>query len=55
MRYHVCLFPSLYGTPVKTNYKLLAYLIGWARAIRHGGLSEVRIIDKVTGGHIVLC
>lgn len=61
-RYAVCVFPSLYGAPWKTNYRWLANFYGRWRlfcsfigycVVGDRALREVRIIDYVTGEHRV--
>jgi hypothetical protein len=45
-RYHVCAFPSLLGTPWKTNSWLVARVFAWWRGLWN---IEARIADKETG------
>ena len=50
-RYSVCKFPSLGGSPIKSNNKIFAYILGIFRKFSGG---EIRIIDNYSGEHIVL-
>jgi hypothetical protein len=50
-RYKVCAFPSLYGTPVRTNFKFIACIIAVIRKITS---MESRVIDTKTGEHILI-
>jgi len=52
MRYSVCVFPSLLGTPWKTRFWILSRVYAMFRQWCNLS-SEVRIIDLKTGEHEV--
>lgn len=52
-KYYVCLFPSLYGTPMKTNFLVIAYLLAFYRCVFQSGIVEIyKMKDGKTDGRI---
>jgi len=54
MRYSIVSFPSVFGTPWEVDNKWLAYLLAWVRSAVSLGSREVRVIDRVSGNHIMV-
>ena len=53
-RYHVCMFPSLLGTPWKTDRRWVAYLYVGLRVFAANFAQsprEIRLIDTYTNHH----
>jgi hypothetical protein len=53
MRFEVHVFPSLYGTPWKTDSRGLAYVYALLRFVANP-LKEIRIIDSQTNTQIIV-
>lgn len=51
-RYHVCKFPSRFGTPWKFRSKLVALCAARVRGKFGFSISEIRVIDTVSLEHI---
>lgn len=54
MRFEVCKFPSLYGTPWKTNFYLLALIFSVIRLMAVWNPGEIRVIDNKTKEHPIV-
>ena len=52
-RYEILLFPSLHGTPWRTEGKWRAWALFVVRCITDP-VSEIRLVDNTTGDHIAV-